>query len=487
MRKMKPEFLFLKFSTLILILALSVSLQAQNCGIPVLYNVPQDIFIDCGDDLPAWPTVTASDLCGAVTVTREQSVTGSKCGTYVYVRIWTAAGVTGTTTARQHIRFHDTTPPVLVVPEDTVVQCGEPLPAPEVYSDDACSWVDTKLEVSITEHNECEYTMVRTWTAKDGCGNSTQKKQVIEVVDTLAPVIEVVNPKLKDIEFGEEIAVYDCESPQVYLSDIKVTDCCAELDIEAYDQLLINGKCDKFGFYRKWKCGYTATDDAGNTSEFYFFMVLYDEEAPVLYNVPDDIILECGEAAPEYDPDLVTASDNCTRRTRPEFTEEIAYDPSDSSNFAIRRSWYFEDDCGNSVEDYQWILSCLFDTTMVTGDSTMQDSMMEDSTVGGSAPLTIGNSGSGLFEIQEIAKQKLDVFPNPTTGYTSIRFNVNKGELFKIQVLDKLGRTVLSNVRQYDKGDYTESLDLSPFPAGFYSIIITGENGTRHANLIKTE
>lgn len=487
MRRMKPELLLLKLSTLVLVMSMSMTIQAQNCGIPTLYGVPQDVFIKCGSDLPAWPVVTATDLCGTVTVTRTQSVTGSKCGTYVYVRRWTAAGITGTATAVQHIRFLDETPPVLEVPKDTVIYCGEPIPAPEVYSDDACSWVDTKLEVSITEHNECEYTMVRTWTAKDGCGNTIQKKQTIEVVDTLAPVIKVVNPKLKDIKLGEEIAVYDCESPQVFLSDIVVTDCCSELDVEAYDQLLINGKCDKYGFFRKWKCGYIATDDAGNTSEFYFYMVLYDEEAPELHNVPDDIILECDDTIPALDPGLVTASDNCTRRTHPAVTEEIIYDPADSANFAVKRTWYFEDDCGNSVEDYQWILSCLFDTTMMGGDSTMQDSMMEDSTVGGNTPLAIGTSGSNLFQIREDVTKKLDVFPNPTHGFTTIRFNVAREDKLQIQVIDRLGRTVLLQQRQYEKGNYTESLDLTPYPSGLYSIMITGQNGTRHANLIKTE
>lgn len=477
MKKLKPEILFLIF----LSFTVTVSLNAQTCGTPVLSGVPADVFIDCGDDLPGWPTVTASDLCGVVAVTRVQDVTGSKCGTYVYKRTWTAAGVSGTTTAVQYIRFLDESAPSLIVPEDTVVYCGNPLPAPDVICDDDCSWVETKLEVSITEHNECEYTMVRTWTATDGCGNSTQKQQTIEVVDTLAPEIEVVNPLLKDIKLGEEIAVYDCKSPQVYLSDIVVTDCCNEVDVEAYDDLLINGKCDRYGFFRKWRCGYIATDDAGNTSEFYFFMVLYDDEAPVLYNVPDDVTLGCDDTIPGLDH-TVEASDNCTRRNTPEFSEEVVYDPADSNNFAVKRLWYFEDDCGNSVLDSQWIFSCDFDQTLAGGDSTTQDSM-----VGGAVPLTIGNTGNSSFSNQILSKNYLSVFPNPTQGMVTLRMNVVDRERLQLRVVDKLGRAVVDEEKIYEKGAFVKPLDLSSLPAGFYSIIFTGRHGSSHATLIKTE
>lgn len=477
MQKLKPEFLFLMF----LSFTFTVSINAQTCGIPVLSGVPADLFIDCGDDLPGWPTVTASDLCGVVAVTRKQDVTGSKCGTYVYKRTWTAVGASGSSTAVQYIRFLDETAPTLVVPKDTVVYCGNPLPAPDVISDDNCSWVKTKLEVSVSKHNECEYTMVRTWTATDGCGNSTQRQQTIEVVDTLAPKIEVVNPMLKDIELGEEIAVYDCESPQVYLSDIVVTDCCNDVEVEAYDDLLINGKCNRYGFFRKWRCGYIATDGAGNTSEFYFFMVLYDDEAPVLHNIPEDVTLNCDDTLPGIDL-TVEASDNCTRRHIPEFSEEVVYDPADSNNFAVKRLWYFEDDCGNSVLDSQWIFSCDFDQVLVGGDSTMQDSV-----VGGAVPLTISNTGNSSLTGQILVRNSLVVFPNPTQGATTLRLNVVDRERLQLRVVDKLGRAIINDERVYEKGAFVQPLDLTSLPAGFYSIVLTGKDGSSHTSLIKTE
>ena len=273
-----------------------------------------------------------------------------------------AAGAT--TVATQTIQFMDDVPPVLIVPADTTIYCGYPVPDPDVYCDDACSWNEVVFSEKRTTHNDCEYTLVRTWTATDGCGNATQKTQKIDVVDVYAPVIKVVNPLLKDIKLGGEMAVYDCENPQVFMSDVKVTDCC-KFTLEVYDKLLVSGKCALWGYHRKWKCGYIATDKAGNKSEFYFYVVQYDDEAPVLHNVPEDTILGCDDTFPALDPDLVFVEDNCSRRTKIDFSQMMYVDPEDSSNYAVKRSWYFADDCGNAVSECQWIYTCDFDTTLL--------------------------------------------------------------------------------------------------------------------------
>lgn len=473
MREFKTKFKFIILFFLASFLLYVPSLDAQNCGIPILSGVPQDIFIPCGADLPAWPTVTASDLCGTVTVTRVQLKTGSRCGNIIYHRRWTAAGISGTTVVTQTIQFMDDVPPVLIVPADTTIYCGDPVPEPDVYCDDACSWNEVVFSEKRTDHNDCEYTLVRTWTATDGCGNTEQKTQKIEIVDAHAPVITLVNPLLKDIKLGDEMAVYDCENPQVLMSDVKVTDCCKTVTLEVYDKLLVHGKCDLWGYHRKWKCGYIATDGAGNTSEFYFYVVQYDDEAPVLHNVPDDITLACDDTLPALDPYLVEVEDNCSRRTKIHISEGVYFDPGDSSNYAVKRTWYFADDCGNAVTDSQWIFTCDFDTLLLHPDTMALPPVVASS---------VSNSAISGNDVESF-----EVFPNPTQGLVNLKFQVRTSNLFEIKLVDKLGRVLQQKTNVFDIGQHNFGLDLSRYPVGFYSVILTSKEGTQRASLLKTD
>ena len=306
---------------------------------PVLSGVPANTAVPCGSPLPPWPTVTAWDAGdGNVPVVRSQHRAGTKCGTRFYQRRWTATDACGNQVTRvQNIRFIDTDAPVLRVPADTVILCGEAVPEPTYESYDECSWNDVVFEEARMDHNPCEYTLVRTWTATDGCGHATQKSQTIRVIDQEAPVIELVNPDLRDVSLGGTIEINSCDNPQVAMSDVRVRDCC-ESTLTTYDNLLISGKCDQFSFYRKWRCGYIATDKAGNSSEFYFFVELYDTEAPVLYHVPPDTTLACGDSIPPLDSNLVVGSDNCSLQTQPDIMETYFVDPMDSSNQAVLRT-----------------------------------------------------------------------------------------------------------------------------------------------------
>jgi hypothetical protein len=374
----------------------------------------------------------------------------------------------------------DDVPPVLVVPADTTIYCGYAVPDPDVYCDDACSWNEVVYSEKRTDHNDCEYTLVRTWTATDGCGNATQKTQKIEVIDVHAPVITVVNPLLKDIKLGGEMAVYDCESPQVFMSDVKVTDCC-KFTLEVYDKLLVHGKCEMWGYQRKWKCGYIATDDAGNRSEFYFYVVQYDDEPPVLYNVPDDITLACDDTLPALDPNLVEAEDNCSGRPKIGISEGVYFDPADSSNYAVKRTWYSADDCGNAVTESQWIFTCDFDTALLHPDTMALP------------PVASTAANTTLAENHELAKiggavvESLEVFPNPTQGFVTLKFQVPTTNLLEIRLVDKLGRLLEQKRTIYDVGLHNFGMDLSQYPVGYYSVILTNKEGTQRVSLIKTE
>ncbi|HEY8958809.1 gliding motility-associated C-terminal domain-containing protein, partial [Chitinophaga sp.] len=100
---------------------------------------------------------------------------------------------------QQIITVQDTTRPVFTVrpPADTIVSCDNiPAPATDVQVSDNCSSFGNGLTLSrriTTERTpgECagNYRIIRTWMAKDACGNTTTITQVVTVKDTTRPVI----------------------------------------------------------------------------------------------------------------------------------------------------------------------------------------------------------------------------------------------------------------------------------------------------------
>ncbi|MBK8504051.1 MAG: T9SS type A sorting domain-containing protein [Saprospiraceae bacterium] len=414
------------------------------------------------------------------------------------------------------------------VPADMVINCADPVPAPSYLSYDDCSWNEVIFKEKRTNHNDCEYTLVRIWTATDGCGNSVQKSQTIKVIDPDAPIIEIVNPTLKDLALGGSMDVFSCESPRTFISDIEVHDCCAAISVEAYDQLLSVGHCAEDGFLQKWRCGYIVTDGAGNESEFYFFVFLRDTTSPVLFNIPKDTILPCDVALPEFDSSSVHATDNCELQKQPHFTEVYYNDPIDSSEFALRRRWTIGDACGNMTEAYQWIFTCgfdsatliNFDTSVVDSDtstieqdsSTMSQDSSEmnrdttssdsdtlvvdtdsvsiepqDSTIGGTLPATVGQTSIAETGINGSTAVTFQVFPNPAENRITVDLIVTEPDNLHLILVNKLGQVLEERRADYESGRYMHTLDLSKYSNGIYSIVVVSKNGTVGRSVVKLE
>ena len=88
---------------------------------------PGDTTVECGGDTGTNATgvATATDACGDVTVTFSDVSVPGVCGVTI-TRTWTAEDACGNAAAcDQVITVADTTPPLLTVPSDTAVYCGE--------------------------------------------------------------------------------------------------------------------------------------------------------------------------------------------------------------------------------------------------------------------------------------------------------------------------------------------------------------------------
>ncbi|MBA0885599.1 SprB repeat-containing protein, partial [Flavobacterium undicola] len=116
-------------------------------------------------------------------------------GNKIISRTWTVTDACGNkTTANQTIKIEDTTAPVLSeAPADLTAECDAVPQAATLTATDNCdvnpvvSYKEVKSNIS--ETCASNYTLTRTWTAKDACGNESSKSQVITVKDTTAPVL----------------------------------------------------------------------------------------------------------------------------------------------------------------------------------------------------------------------------------------------------------------------------------------------------------
>jgi hypothetical protein len=156
--------------------------------------VPGDVTVEC-DAVPSAAGPTATDNCDKdVSITfKEDRKDGPCIDSYTLTRTWIAVDNCGNAaTGKQVITVQDTTPPVLSgVPGDVTVECDAVPPPTGPTAIDNC---DPAPRVEFNEmrtDGRCkdEYTLTRTWTAFDRCGNSTAASQLIHVVDTTPPAV----------------------------------------------------------------------------------------------------------------------------------------------------------------------------------------------------------------------------------------------------------------------------------------------------------
>jgi len=95
------------------------------------------------------------------------------------------------------VTIQDTTPPTLIgVPDDQIVECDAVPDPADVTATDNCdtSVVPTRSTTPVDGSCAGNYTLRRTWTAVDDCGNSTSATQEITVQDTVGPDIDCNTP-----------------------------------------------------------------------------------------------------------------------------------------------------------------------------------------------------------------------------------------------------------------------------------------------------
>jgi hypothetical protein len=331
------------------------TINVRDTTKPVLNGVPPSVTVECGA-VPNPPAVTATDNCDSPPVVQysESKAAAYSCSnSYVLTRTWTATDSCGNTaTASQTITVKDTTKPVLSgVPADTTADCDSVPYPPTVTATDNCdskapsvSYSESKINVV----NLNTYTLVRTWTSVDECGNTVSATQKIQVRDLVSPtLIGVPND-----------STAECDSvpypPQVTASD----NCDMYNPSVTLTEKYTYGNCENsYTITRTW----TATDSAGNVATAIRSIQVRDTKKPTLHGVPQDATYEC-DSIPY--PPTVTATDNCDTETIEVHFSETKTGGDGTNTYTLVRTWTAADECGNSASATQTIT--VIDTTAPT-------------------------------------------------------------------------------------------------------------------------
>ena len=303
---------------------------------PVFIDFPDDVMTDC-DDLPDPEEVTATDNCGEVTVTMTETTDGGDCSDFTIIRTYTATDQCGNlTTQSQSLTVSDDEPPVLFnIPEDVTVECPAiPEDADAVTAVDNCADDPQVVMNETTVPGDCpqNFTLIRTWTATDNCGNTTSAMQTVTVEDTTPPVI-------LGVPEDTEAACTDVPVPPVIGEDIKAVDACDPNPDLVLTEEMTGDICTDLQIIRTW----TATDDCGNTATATQVISLADTEPPVFTAFPDDTVNEC---VPLPNDDFPTAADDCDEEVEITVEEGLI---ELSCGYIIIRIFTATDDCGNQT------------------------------------------------------------------------------------------------------------------------------------------
>ncbi len=309
---------------------------------PVLSGIPMDITIDCSAPPPPPFVVSVTDNCNMDIVIEVTLDTLSiECpGMGVIRRTWTADDGCGNSTSEtQTVTFINASSPELVgVPDDITVDCSAIPTAAMPTASGACgSFVTIVLEETIADGNcPFNYTLTRSWTAKDECENSTTLDQVITVQDLIAPTLS---------DLPQDITI-DCNSQLDTINPIAMDNCDTSLTLVFVEtEIELDCSLEKI-LERRW----TYTDDCNNKVSHVQRIMVQDTMAPVIMNIPADITISCIDA--DMDFGEPTVMDNCDDV---DLEEEESEAIECVGTFVLTRTWTAEDACGNSATASQII------------------------------------------------------------------------------------------------------------------------------------
>jgi hypothetical protein len=223
----------------------------------------KDFVLEC----PATDTSTNAidvpviqDVCGSVRVSYSDIVSNSCGNSKVIFRTWTATDESGNSTnVLQRITVQDTTPPVVTAPANLTLACTDSLnpslnPALGVATAlDNCGGTSTPTYTDQIIPGNCagNYSVKRTWSSTDACGNTGTALQTLTIQDTTAPTL-VAPPNL--------VLAFTANTSTNVTGVATATDACDSVSLSYSDSARVLSDGSQV-ITRTW----SATDACGNS------------------------------------------------------------------------------------------------------------------------------------------------------------------------------------------------------------------------------
>lgn len=316
----------------------------QDNTAPVFNSQPGNQVVSC-DAVPPAAAIMATDNCDLdPTVDFTETRTNGTCpNNYVLTRSWIATDNCGNQSMfNQTITVMDTEAPQFVGPSNLVVSCEQGTDpavtgAPAAVTDN-CDPDPTFSNTDIITPGSCpnEFTITRTWTARDICGNiSPPFVQTISVIDNQGPAIDPVaintnidctNDANAETAFqnwvsnnGGATATDNCSAaadltwnawvPGSY--NLNDPSTLPGDDVENLDAADCSPGTN--GAYRSESVDFVVFDECGNASVTNATFSVSDDEAPVMEDCPTELMFTAAAGTCEAEVTLPapTITDNC--------------------------------------------------------------------------------------------------------------------------------------------------------------------------------
>jgi hypothetical protein len=299
----------------------------QDNVFPTITTCPPNKTLQCTADFSpaAQGTATATDNCLVSSITHMDTIvdgTGNIC--YQIARIWKVLDqANNLTTCVQIFSVQDTVKPVLsAYPPDDTISCSQGLPAPAlVTATDNCTQnvvvtlQEDTINIAQGPCGDYSFTVVRTRTAVDDCGNTETHVRKIKVVDEEKPQFLGMPDTfvVKSADFPPNLS---CTVPVSLNIDQYLTDCSPDSLINLVHNAPFGaGSTDISGNYMvgTYTVKFTATDACGNVNMDSIVIMVMDNSIPTLV-CNDNIVISLGtngEATISPNDIDLGSTDNC--------------------------------------------------------------------------------------------------------------------------------------------------------------------------------
>lgn len=259
--------------------------------------LPNPFVVGCNDTIPT-DGFTVSGCVGDPVVSLSSSSTQDTVGcaryTYEVTQVISASDVCGNVnTLTRVIQVQDATPPRFDPPAGVMLSCDAADFSPAATGNlsnltDDCT-PQAEIQVATTDQIISSalcgnrFTIRRTWTVTDVCGNSRVRFQNIEVSDTTRPTF---TPPPATVTVDCE----DLNDPAVVGEPTDLLDNCDATPSVSFIDVRRGGGCaGDFVVDRT----YRVSDDCDNEVFFTQVITVQDQRAPVFTTAPNDLLLDC--------------------------------------------------------------------------------------------------------------------------------------------------------------------------------------------------